>query len=121
MSATIERETADRARVLAAALVAFGRAAEEDEARARSTETELRVAAAAAANESHAQDQRDLRHEARNALFALRMATQTLADVGDRLDEDTRQRLRSSVLDEVGHLDTLISRATDRDRAVVRA
>lgn len=92
------------------ALARFLEAASGEEQRLSSAEIALHAATQAA--RSHNEEQRDLRHDARNALFALRMATQTLSEVGDRLDQETRQRLRVAVLNEVGTLDELISRST---------
>ena len=89
-------------------------AADEED---RLSSAELALQAASEASMAHKQEQRDLRHDARNALAALRMATQTLAAVGDRLDEKTRQRLRGGVLEEVGHLDDLITCRTTTQHA----
>ena len=111
--------------VVAAALVALTSAVRtlgEAEAAERARLAAMQTALRAAAHTLSLQDieQRDMRHGARNAICALRMVTQMLAERGDSLDAETRRNLRAAVLEEVAHLDRIINPAPRDQCATMR-
>ena len=75
----------------------------------RADEAEQAVVSAAYELQRHDDDTRSLNHEARNMLLALRTASQTLADYGDRLSEEARHELEHAIAAEAVKLDQLIA------------
>lgn len=102
--------------VLTEAMTVLSQAAESEHARVESAEAALVDAHEELAEQD--QHRRDLRHDAKNAIIALRVATQILAEHGERMDPETRQRMRQAILEEVGHLDELISPRVPSQRSV---
>ncbi len=95
---------------LTSAMTDLTSAADAEHERVRAAETAL--AAATAALAGHDRQDRDLRHSSRNSMHALRLATQTLAEHGEVLDAESRVRLSRAVVQEVTHLDALLTRRT---------
>jgi hypothetical protein len=54
------------------------------------------------------EQRRELRHGVRNSLYALRIAAEALADHGEKLDADARQRLQRAIRDETAALGRLV-------------
>ena len=75
----------------------------------RADEAEQAVVSAAFELQQHDADTRTLNHDARNMLLALRTASQTLADYGERLAPDDRHELERAILAEAVKLDELIA------------
>lgn len=94
--------------VITEATTHFSEAAIGEQERFSAAETALEGAAEALM--SHDRRQRDLRHDARNAICALRVATQTLSEYGEQLDATSRQELRAAMVLEIANLDQLITR-----------
>ena len=79
-----------------------------DAERGRYDATEAALAAAHGVIVHHEQHRRDIRHDARNAMLALRMSTYTLARHGELLDPDMRERLSTTVVEQVQELEELL-------------
>jgi hypothetical protein len=58
--------------------------------------------------EAGREQRRVLRHGARNSLYALRIAAEALAEHGEQLDAEGRQRLQRAIRDETAALGTLV-------------
>lgn len=96
------------------AIVAFTMAMTEltettESERGRMAAAESALAVASRALESAEHDRRDIRHGCRNSMLALRLATQTLAVHGERLDAEARLRLSEAVDAEVIELERLLT------------
>lgn len=96
------------------AIIAITRATTElmettESERDRMAAAESALAAASHALESAEHHRRDIRHGCRNSMLALRLATQTLASHGERLDPDSRLRLSEAVVAEVTELERLLT------------
>lgn len=75
----------------------------------RAAEVEASLAAALRVLDEVDGEQRTVRHDARNSLFALNAAAQVLADHGPGLDDATRGRLRDAVRGELVALEQLLN------------
>ena len=100
---------------LAASAGDFTENAEADAERASETEQGLRAVADAYA--ALDRQRQSVTHDARNVFLALRIASSTLAEHGDQLSPDDRHRLRTSISEEITHLEHLIT-ATQPAEAV---
>lgn len=74
----------------------------------RADEAEQAVVSAAYELQRHDDASRALDHDARNMLLALRTASKTLSDYGDRLGSDARHELERAIAAEAAKLDELI-------------
>lgn len=91
---------------LTKAMTELTRAAETEHDRVSAAEAAL--AAAQSALDAAEHHRRDIRHGCRNSMHALRLATQTLALHGERLDTQSRVRLSQAVVAEVNELEQLL-------------
>ena len=74
---------------------------------------EAALAAAHGVIVRHEQHRRDVRHDARNAMLALRMSTYTLAQHGELLEPELRERLSRTVVEQVQTLEELLGGRVD--------
>jgi hypothetical protein len=93
--------------VLTTAMIEVGDAAESEHERVAAAEAAL--AAATRALTTYDRQRQDMRHGSRNAMAALRLATQVLAEHGEQLEPEARQQLRLALVDQVGELDVLLT------------
>jgi hypothetical protein len=96
--------------ILSSVLVDFSQTANAGQERLDSTEQALGEVAQAFATLDH--ERRNFAHDARNVILALQAASQTLAEHGDRLDPEVRQRLRLAIVDELEQLHRMLTAPT---------
>jgi hypothetical protein len=84
-----------------------------DAERGRYDEAQAALAAAYGVIVHHEQRRHDIRHDARNAMLALRMSTYTLARHGELLDPETRERLSATVVEQVQELEDILGERVD--------
>lgn len=92
---------------LVRAMTELSEAAKIEHDRIDAAETAL--AAATDALQAYDDRGRDIRHGSRNSMLALRLATRTLAEHGERLDPETRVQLSRAIVGEVALLEGLLA------------
>ena len=101
--------------VLSTAALDFTASAEAGQRADAAEEALHTVSAAFTALDDH---RRDVTHDARNVILAMRAATQTLVNHGEEITPEARQQLRLALAQEIDHLYRLIDRPSGDGDAV---